>query len=59
MSLDLDSSNNNNKKVFKKVEEGSHIAIPVQIIDFGNQLKTDWQSGEAVLNDKGEEVIQQ
>ena len=56
MSLDLNE--NKNKKEFKKVEEGSHIAVPVQIIDFGNQLKTDWQTGEPVLNDKGEEVIQ-
>lgn len=46
--------------VYKKVSEGTHVAIPVQIIDFGHQFKTEWPSMEKVVNEKtGDFVLNQ
>lgn len=44
MSLELKENKGN--KEFKQVPEGPHLAIPVQVIDFGMQFVTDWQTQE-------------
>lgn len=52
--------NKQEKKEYKKVPKGTHIAIPVDIIDFGLQYKTEWPSGDKVINERtGDPVLNQ
>lgn len=46
------------KKAFPRIGEGTFPARMVQVIDLGKQVKTDWQTQQPVLNDDGEEIIQ-
>ena len=46
------------KKTVKKVSVGTHLAMPVQIIDLGQQYQTDWKTGEIKqYEDSGEDII--
>jgi len=55
MSLDI-----NKRPEYKKVPEGTHVAMPVDVIDLGYQYKTEWPSGDKVINEKtGEPVLVQ
>lgn len=45
------------KKDMGRVEEGTHVARVVQIIDLGMQQQTDWQTGEDRTYDDGNPMI--
>lgn len=46
------------KKDFGRVEDGAYSARIVQLVDFGKQIETDWQTGEPkVYEDSGEPIV--
>lgn len=45
------------KKDFGRVEDGAYPARIVQIIDFGQQIETDWKTGEPKTYDDGNLMV--
>ena len=56
MSLEITPDTGSNKE-YKRVPDGSHLALPVQIIDLGKQVITEWPSQEPKLDDDGNVII--
>lgn len=57
MALKAQAATGGKKTDFGRVEDGTHMARVVQIIDLGMQQQTDWKTGEARTWDDGKPMI--
>lgn len=56
MALSLNQKPVSTGKKFERIGEGTYPGRLVQVIDFGLQQETDWQTQEVKLDDNGNEV---
>lgn len=57
MALVAKTGGSNKQKDMGRVEEGTHPARIVQVIDLGTQIQTDWKSGEVLTYEDSGDVI--